>query len=808
MTKCGSAVRPVVIVMLTCVVSGASVHAERAGVHAPTAFRAVPRRAVPRYGELPILFEPNEGQAPPQFAYVASGTGYRVALSEQGLTLALPSATTDSSIIHPHDRAGLRPFSAVHLRLIGAVKNPVLRPVRRQASYTNYFIGNDPAHWRTHVPNFAAIRYKDVYPGIDWIVYGNRRHLLEYDLVVHAHADPARIVLAVTGAEYLSLDRSGKLVIDMHGRVLCQLRPIIYQVSTSGARESIKGRYTLSGGRVRIAVGLYDHTRTLYIDPALAYSTYLGGTIDDQGGAIAVDGQGDVYVTGEDGSTDFPTVDPYQAANPGTASNAGAAFIAKFDPSGTRLLYSTYFGGSEGAEIHGLAVDSVGSIYVSGTTESKDFPLVNAFQSQFKGTGQFPEQGFVAKFSPDGSTLEYSTYLGGSGVINDIGGLAIDSEGDAYVAGDTDATDFPTTAQAIQGSLRGRVNVTVSEFNPSGNGLVYSTYLGGSAADFGGPIAVDASGDAYVAGSTNSTDFPLVHPFQSTNFASAGSTPSSTFVPSTAFVAKIGAGGTALDYSSYLGGSGFDEVLGIAVDSAGNAYVTGETQSTDFPTVNAFQATNRDAAGLGGPSAFVTKINATGTALVYSTYLGGSGGGVISGDLGLAIAVDAAGDAYITGSTSSTDFPTVNAVQETNNAAAIGATNAFVSELDATGSKLLFSTYLGGSGSFGPDSNHTTIPGGDSASGIALDSAGGIYVVGTTSSNDFPTVNAFQSTNKTTTQYGANQQAFVAKFGVEQGGTQSSSAHGGGGEIGWGMIGLLTLALGFRWRMRNTRGIR
>jgi len=757
------------------------------------------RLPIPGYGELPILFEPNVGQAPPQFAYVASGTGYQLALSEQGLTVALPAVAAKSS--SGGGRSWPEYPSLLRIRLIAATTRPVLLPQRQVGSFSNYLIGDNSKRWRTHVPNFAAIQYENVYPGVDWVIYGNRRHVLEYDLKVHAHADPARVTLAVTGAEHLSLNNEGELLIDVRGRILRLLPPVIYQVSTNGIREHIQGWYALTGEHLRVTVGPYDHRRTLYIDPALAYSTYLGGTCCDQGRAIAVDAEGDTYVAGQTGSSNFPTVDPYQANITGTA---GAAFVAKFDPTGTRLLYSTYLGGTEGATIAGIAVDSAGSIYVAGGTASTDFPLVNAYQSQFKGTGQSPGQGFVTKFTADGSALDYSTYLGGSGANNGVSALAIDSAGDAYVAGSTNSTDFPTTAQAVQGSLRGQENAFVTELNPSGNALVYSTYLGGSGYDSEGAIAVDASGDAYVAGNTTSTDFPLVHPFQSANDETVNGSNNPT-----AFVAKIAPGGMALDYSSYLGGSGgFDEALGIALDSAGNAYVTGATQAADFPTVGPYQASNHDAEGLGGTSAFVTKINSTGTALVYSTYLGGSGGGqAIKGELGFAIAVDAMGDAYITGSTSSTDFPTINAVQETNNAAAIGATNAFVSELDPAGSKLLFSTYLGGSGSWGPNSNHTPTPSGDSASGIAIDSAGGIYIVGTTESSDFPTLNAYQTTNKTMTQYGAGQQAFVAKFGVEQKDSQPpapTSQGGGGGTIEWYVIALLTLALGFRWSTRRT----
>lgn len=640
------------------------------------------------------------------------------------------------------------------------------------------------------MPSFNAIRYHNVYPGIDWLIYGNHRDLLEYDFVVHPHADPARIALAVTGAKRVSVDRDGGLRISVEGRILRQPRPVVYQVSANGTRRLVKGSYALAHGYARIVLGHYDDRRTLFIDPILEYSTYFGGTSSDYGHAIALDTEGDIYVAGEaDSSADFQTANPYQAVNFGDD-----AFVAKFDPSGTHLLYSTFLGGSNGASISGIAVDSAGSIYVAGTTASKNFPVANAFQSQFKGTDEAAEQGFLTKFSPDGSTLEYSTYLGGSGLINSISALAVDSAQDAYVVGYTDSTDFPTTAGAVQGSLTGRLNAFITKFDPSGDSLGYSTYLGGGAADQANAIAVDPSGDAYVDGNTNSTDFPLVHAFQSTNYASAnGST------TPTAFVAKLNAQGSALAYSSYLGGDGADVALGIAVDTAGNAYVTGSTDSSDFPTVNAYQSTNQDVAGLGGPSAFVTKVNSTGTTLIYSTYLGGSGGGQgILGDEGRAVTVDSAGDAYVTGYTASTDFPTVNAVQETNDAAAIGATNVFVSEFDPSGSKLLFSTYLGGSGSWGPASSHTSFPFGDIASAMATDGSGDIYITGQTGSANFPTESAFQSTNKTATQYGSAPVAFVAKFGIKSSAPLPAKTSGGGGGIEWEVLMLLTLALPFR----------
>jgi hypothetical protein len=397
--------------------------------------------------------------------------------------------------------------------------------------------------------------------------------------------------------------------------------------------------------------------------------------------------------------------------------------------------------------------------------------------------------------------LVYSTYLGGSNQ-DGVRGLAIDSTGSAYVAGDTSSVDFPT-ANALQSTLKGRINAFVSKLSPDGKSLVYSTYLGGSAADGAAAIALDASGNAYIGGDTNSVDFPLVNPFQAVNHVSVnGST------ASTGFVAKLNAAGSALAYSSYLGGSAFDVVDAIAVDNSGSAYVAGGTVSTDFPTVQPFQSTNRAATGRGGGNAFVAKINSTGDALVYSTYLGGSGGGNgYLGDGAQAIAVDSSGDAFVAGRTSSTDFPTVDAVQSTNKATAIGASNAFVSELNAAGNGLVFSTYLGGSGSLGNTQIHTTIPFGDYAAGITLDASGNIYIAGQAASGDFPTVNAYQTKNKTATQYGTVQTAFVAKFGTEVNlplPSVGGGASGGGGAFGWDSLIALALTFIFRHRGRGS----
>jgi Beta-propeller repeat len=386
------------------------------------------------------------------------------------------------------------------------------------------------------------------------------------------------------------------------------------------------------------------------IDPTgatLLYSTYLGGSGGDFGYGIAVDSADNAYVTGQTSSTDFPTSSPLQPTNHG----GWDAFVAALDPTGATLLYSTYLGGSGDDHGQGIAVDNVGNAYVTGVTNSTDFPTANPLQPTYGG-GFY--DAFVAAIDPTGATLLYSTYLGGSS--GDSGqGIAVDSFGDAYVTGHTLSTDFPTS-NPLQPTNHGDYDAFVAALDPTGATLLYSTYLGGSSGDSGQGIAVDSFGDAYVTGHTFSTNFPTSNPLQPTNHGNTD-----------AFVAALDPTGQTLLYSTYLGGSSYDEGYGIAVDSAGNAYVTGYTLSTDFPTSNPLQPTNH-----GSDDAFVAAIDATGATLLYSSYLGGG-----SDDIGRGIAVDSAGNAYVTGYTQSTDFPTSNPLQPTNH----GIYDAFVAKI-------------------------------------------------------------------------------------------------------------------------------
>ena len=646
----------------------------------PAASRAdAQERAAEGYGNLPISFEPNVGQAPGRYDFVARGQGFGMAISATGATLALGTM-------------GARDL--VRLDLLGASRSADPRALESLPGKVNYFIGNDPSKWRSEVPTFGRVSYRDVLPGIDVIYNGSNAGTLGYDFVVAPDADPGDIRVGFSGVIDVAL-RGGSLVITTATGAVTQEGPVLYQ-TIAGRRVPVDGRFSLAGNEVGFEVGAYDHHHPLVIDPTLIYSTYLGGSGNDAGNGIAVDVAGAAYLTGNTQSTNFPTQAPFQGSDAGSFD----AFVTKLNAAGSALVYSTYLGGSSDDNARGIAVDGAGAAYLTGNTWSTNFPTQAPFQGSYGGSFD----AFVAKLNATGSALIYSTYLGGSGV-DEAQGIAIDGAGAAYVAGYTNSSNFPTQAP-FQGSNAGSFDAFVTKLNAAGSALVYSTYLGGSDADEAKGITVDGTRAAYVTGDTSSTNFPTQGPFQGSK---AG--------PDDAFVTKLNDKGSALIYSTYLGGSGVDEAQGIAIDGAGAAYVAGYTNSSNFPTQAPFQGSEA-----GSFDAFVTKLNAAGSALVYSTYLGGS-----SDDNARGIAVDGAGAAYLTGNTWSTNFPTQAPFQGSK----AGSFDAFVTKLNAAGSALVYSTYLGGSSD-------------DNARGIAVDGAGAAYLTGNTWSTNFPTQAPFQ----------------------------------------------------------------
>jgi len=730
-----------------------------AGLALPAA-AATDARVSESYGKLPLQFEANRGQTHKDVRFLSRGAGYSLYLTagEAVLVLSKPyaGAKRDSRSTPVQGKS-----VALRMSLVGAASKPQVTGLDELPGKANYFIGKDRSKWRTNVPTYAKVQYQNVYPGIDLVYYGDQRQL-EYDFVIAPGVNPKKIVLGFRGADKLEIDSQGELVLRTSGGDIRQHKPIIYQ-EIDGVRREIDGGYVRKGAnRVGFQLAAYDTTRPLIIDPVvLSYSTYLGGSDEDWAGGIAVDADGNAYVTGYTRSTDFPTTTgAFQPTHSGGAFVSDDAFVTKLNSSGSALIYSTYLGGSGfivtvqrsayrcgNDRGHGIAVDASGNAYVTGETSSRDFPTTpGAFQPAVTVSIKCPGDAFVTKLDPSGSLL-YSTYLGGNNTYNDGAsgsGITVDSSGNAYVTGYTDSANFPTTPGAFQTTYADTSaysrDAFVTKMNPTGSGLIYSTYLGGTADDGASGIAVDADGNVYVTGGTKSTNFPTTP---------AAAFPDNCCSISKAFVTKLNPAGTGLVYSTYLGGEFESAGAGIAVDADGNAYVTGSTTSDNFPTTpGAFQG---DKSGTG--EAFVTKFNPSGSALVYSTYLSGTEPRWdVPLTTGSGIAVDAGGNAYITGYTDSKTFPTTTDALQPVSPSPAGQKSAFVTTLNPTGSALVYSSYLGGSSD-------------DFASGIAVDGSGNAYVTGVAFSTDFPTTaGAFQPTLGGGAPNTFGPDAFVAKI--------------------------------------------
>ncbi|HKZ63454.1 MAG TPA: PKD domain-containing protein, partial [Thermoplasmata archaeon] len=593
---------------------------------------------------------------------------------------------------------------------------------------SHYFLGNDPAGWRTDVPHYAQVVYRYLYDGVD-VAYRVGAEGLKYDITVRAGADPGKIAMAYEGVEGLEADGVGLAVHTALGDLFDSI-PRSYQ-----GGEEVACRFFL---RTTLSYGFdcagWDASLPLVIDPLL-YSTFLGGGESDGWSSVAVDASGSVYGTGTTYSTGFPTT-------PGafdSTYNGGFtdAFVTKLNPTGSGLLYSAFLGGIDWDNGVSIAVDASGSAYVIGYTVSTDFPTTPvAFDTSHNGGWN---DAFVTKLNPTGSGLLYSTFLGG-GDIDEGFSVGVDASGSAYVTGRTWSTDFPTTPGAFDTSHNSGVDAFVTKLNPTGSGLLYSTYLGGGDSDWGFSVAVDSLGSAYLNGVTLSTDFPTTPGAFDTSYNGGG------MFGYDVFVTKLNPTGSGLPYSTFLGGGDEEWGYSLAVDASGSAYVTGLTRSTDFPTTpGAF-----DTSYNGGYQydAFVAKLDPTGNGLLYSTFLGGG-----DSDGGSSIAVDASGSAYVTGGTTSTDFPTTPGAFD-NTCGTDGNCNfdgfyygdAFVTKLNPTGSGLLYSTFLGGGDS-------------DGGSSIAVDASGSAYVTGGTTSTDFPTTSgAFDTTHN------GEDDAFVANL--------------------------------------------
>ena len=654
------------------------------------------RRVASAFSKLPAGFEPNRGQADPSVRFLSRGPGYELLLTsrEAVLSLSLPARRRASP------NSG-RLYRALRMKILDchlpeSIEGQNLLPQR-----SNYLLGNRPARRQTGIPNYSRVRYKSIYPGIDMVFHGDPSQL-EFDLEAAPGADFHHVRLRLDGTDGIRLDTSGDLIAHLDSTELRLHRPVAYQ-RTSGGDRPVMGRFTLSSSQeIGFCIDNYDASQPLVIDPVLSYSTFFGGTGADQALAVAVDSQGDFYVTGQTASSDFPVSAPLL----GTYSGFTDAFVAKFKGDGSGLVYSTYLGGSFLDTAQAIAVDSLGNAYVTGFTTSTDFPTKNPLQAALNGT--FGQDLFITKLSPDGSSLVYSTYLGGSG-LDTIAAIALDAQDEVVLAGTTKSTDFPL-ANALETNLHGtsgNSDAFVAKIAANGSALVFSTYLGGAGVDGATGVAVDSQGNIVVSGGTNSTDFPTMNALQA-NFGGGTTTNN---ISADAFLTKLKGDGSAILFSTYWGGSNSDQAADLSLDGNDNIFVVGETNSADFPTSNQTKIPGSAITG------FVTKFKPDGSSVLFSTIFGGSGTDFIYGS-----AVDPNGNIYVSGNTTSTDLPLANPLQSTYGG---GTSDGFVSELSENGSTLLFSTYLGGSNTDGFDR-------------MAGD-ANGIYVVGSSSSSDFPT---------------------------------------------------------------------
>ncbi len=766
---------------------------------------ASPLRIASAYGRLPLSFEANQGQSDPRVKFLARGSGYGLYLTANTAVLALRASGKQNSVVRMSlDQANEAAGAEAEDRLPGE---------------SNYFIGNDPEQWHRNIPQFARVRYRDVYPGIDLVYYGNQGNL-EYDFEVAPGADPARISLRFETPQTLKISDAGDLLIaGDSGNVQLQA-PHVYQKIGDHERP-VAGSFVLQAdNRVGFQIGDYDRTRALIIDPVLNYSTYLGGTGSESCSAIeqaqlgistaqftpgcpaiAVDAAFRTYVAGATTSADFPGVSggagfqecldtpPPNPVLPVSPSPCPAGmtnsdvFVVRLNAAGTALDFATYLGGNGTDVTAGIAVDQNFNVHVAGTTNSANFPtLVTSYQPTPASAGI---HAFVSELAAGGASLLSSTYLSGTGT--DIAsGIAIDNLGKEYVTGTTTSPAFPTTAAALQTAPKAANQYFFSKLDPTitgPGGLLYSTYLGGSTPStgvtMGGGIAVDTSCNAYLTGGTNFTDMPTLNAPQGTNLGGFD-----------AWVAKFSAStGSAcgsqlsLTYLTYFGGSGDDIGYGIAVDSGLDAYITGSTTSPNIappsgssgpipfarcldtppPTTTTYPLPPCPSNGTAA-DAFVAKfgsltsasVSGTNVPYLYFTYLGGT-----LADTGTAIAVDNIGGALVTGWTSSTDFPS-SALVLTGvplQLASGGGEDAFVARIDTT-------TVCTPNPAASPVvrcPGYSTYLGGngtDIGTGIALDSQSGTYVTGETASTNFPVVTPFQGPLN-----GASPDAFVSKLG-------------------------------------------
>ncbi len=673
-----------------------------------------PGREARTVGKLPLSFEPNLGQADPHVRFLARSRGVTTFLTDSEAVTVMTTSEMPLRTQNPLAAAYEPPRilqTAIRMKLEDANTSPEVVGLDAQPGVSNYFRGSDRTKWQTNVPHYARVSYKSIYDGVD-MVYYSQNGQMEYDFVVRPGGDPSQIRMAFEGAERMQLDQDGNLGL-LAGSVRMQhLRPVVYQ-TIAGKKIAVQARFRAIGQKAfGFEVGAWNRQYALVLDPVVAYATFVGGGSDtDDGLTISTDSAGRAYVGGYTASTDFPvTAGAIQSAHAGQVDG----YVFRVNASGTALEYSTFIGGNGRDIVYRIKANSAGEAYLLGNSTSNNFPTTAGV---YQTTNIFGTAAYVAKLNSAGNQLIYSTFLGPTWQGLDMG-LDVDASGNVYACGTTTG-GFPTTPGAYQSSYAGGFfDAWVAKLNSTGTALIYATLLGGGGDDILGSLAVDSAGNAYVQGNTTSGNFPT--------------TPGAFLSSGNWFVTKINPTGSAVVYSTFIG-NGIANGR-IAIDPSGNVYSSGYASAPGYPTTpGAFQATFSG----GGIDGVISKLNSTGSAILAATYLGGSGD-----DSPGTIALDAAGNVWVVGSSNSANFPvTPDAAQSTHG----GGYDIFLTKFDSSLSTALFSTYWGGSGE-------------DVGYDLALDPAGNAYISGR-AGPAFPTVHPLQASAA------SNSDAIVMKFG-------------------------------------------
>ncbi len=673
------------------------------------------RTIAPTMGSLqgqnfPLEFTPNHGQWPDGILFRAEAGGATMWFAAGGAYYQFVQ--------------GGQPSRALLIRaeFVGANADPVVVGTDKMASYSNYYLGSSPDHWRTNIPNYRAIIYQDIYPGIDLKYYGDGRQM-EYDFVVSPGADPDCIKVRYEGAKSMSVNAAGELVIETDWGRIVEQAPLVYQI-IDGQRRRLHGAYALTSEATfgfRLADN-YNPAYAVVVDPKLVYSSYFGGSQVDFGGDIAVDDSGYIYWAGTASSSTFPTYNAYDSVlNAEGSTTASDIVLAKLSPDGRNIIYSTYFGGSSDDAWPSIALDSAGCVYLTGDTKSNDFPTMNAFDFLLGGA----RDAVAAKFDTLGQLI-YSSYLGGSGEEN-FCQIAVDHLGCAYVGGQTTSTNLPVKNAYDTSYSGGYQDFFLTKVTPAGNDREFCTYFGGSGMDNCHEIVVDSVGNIYLTGYTSSINFPTT----------PGSYQPSLVGDHDCFVTKLSPGAQSLVYGTYVGGSRFEAGNDMVVDRTGRVHVCGHTTSSNFPHINAYDSVyNTNNPGTYWGDGFVFRLSPNGDELEYSSYIGGSGEEIAN-----SLAVDDSGRIVIALYTNSTDLPMLHAYDPSFK----GYWDAALVILGKTLNRLDYGTYLGGSGEESPYS-------------VALGRDNSIYLTGKTASANFPTLDAVDS------MFNGNYDAFVVKF--------------------------------------------